>query len=876
MARATTSRRSAEPGPEPAAARADPLARYSARRDFGLTPEPRGTAARPLPVPGFVIQKHWAKRLHYDFRLELDGVLLSWAVPKGPSLDPAEKRLAMHVEDHPVDYGRFEGTIPPGQYGAGTVIVWDAGWWQPVGDARAGLAAGKLVFDLHGQKLAGRWELVRIRKPGDKQDPWLLFKKRDAWARPLAEYDVTAALHDSVVAQPPGPVPRPESPAPADPAAATPAAATDPASATDFAAPPGAKKARLPARLSPQLATLAKAPPSAGDWVCEIKFDGYRLLARIEHGDVRLFTRNGHDWSGRLPPLVDELRALGLDSAWLDGEAVVLNDEGVPDFNALQNAFDAKRPAAVVFYVFDAPYFGGYDLRALPLVARRALLKRVIGGHESAHLRYSADFPGDPASVLHSACAMKLEGVIAKRADAPYVSTRSETWLKLKCLRQQEFVIVGFTDRSDGSAQVGSLLLGYHDAEGRLRSAGSVGTGWSASTAAGLHRRLTALVSDEPAVDHAALKPGRWSRRVAGAEHWVKPRLVAEVGFAGWTPDGQVRHASFKSLREDKPPRTIVREDDTAVTPPPARTKAGARVAAVTVSNPGRVIDASTGLTKIDLVRYYESVAERMLPHLKARPVSLLRGPTGVGGELFFQKHDGTLGIPALRALDPALWPGHAGLLEVPSAEALVNAAQMNVIEFHTWNSTTRAIDRPDRMVFDLDPGEGLDWEQVKQAAELVRALLDELGLASWLKTSGGAGLHVVVPLAPQFDHEVVKGFSQAVVRHLARTIPSRFVAKSGPANRRGRLFVDYLRNGRGQTTAAAYSARARPGLGVSMPVAWDELPQLKSGAQWTIRNARDRLSFLMADPWAGYRQARQRLTAAMKRLGFRPPPRTD
>ena len=855
---------------------AKPLGKYTEKRNFGVTPEPSAEAtargAAPRGALGFVIQKHWATRLHYDFRLELDGVLLSWAVPKGPSFDPAEKRLAMHVEDHPVAYGSFEGTIPPKQYGAGKVIVWDNGWWAPVGDAQAGLAAGKLVFDLHGQKLAGRWELVRIRKPGEKQDPWILFKKKDAWARPLAEYDVISALPDSVVARPLGAVEERERRVAAMPAEPV-------ANGSGGLAAAGAKKAALPATLKPQLATLSKSVPADGNWLYEIKFDGYRLLARIERGRAKLFTRNGHDWSERMKPLVEDLEATGVQSAWLDGEIVVLGERGVPDFNALQKAFDVKRSADIVFCLFDVPYFEGYDLRAVPLAARRALLKALLDEKGTDRLRFSADFAGDGADILQSACNAGLEGVIAKRRDAPYVSARTESWLKLKCAQRQEFIVIGYTDRSDGRPEVGSLLLGYHDDQGVLRSAGSVGTGWDAATAADLYQRLKALKSTQPAVDPKRLQPGRWSRRHAVAEHWVTPRLVAEVSFGDWTPDGHIRHAVYQGLREDKPPGEITRERAAALPALGAATRPAvaaapkkARAAAVKVSNPQRVIDASTGITKIELVHYYESVAEWMLPHLKRRPVSLVRGPTGVGGELFFQKHDDKLSIPKLRELDAALWPGHAPLLEVPSAEALANAAQMNVIEFHTWNSTTRAIDQPDRIVFDLDPGEGVAWPQVQEGAALMRALLEELGLDCWLKTSGGKGLHVVVPVRPQFGYDTVKDFSQAVVQHLARTIPSRFVARSGPANRRGRIFVDYLRNGHGQTTAAAFSARARPGMGVSMPVGWDELPALKSGAQWSIRTARERLSFVQDDPWAGYWTSRQRLTAAMKRLGFEPP----
>ena len=844
------------------AAQTEPLQRYAAKRDFKVTPEPKGVRAKKAKALSFVVQKHWASRLHYDFRLELDGVLLSWAVPKGPSFDPKEKRMAIHVEDHPVSYGSFEGTIPPRQYGAGTVIVWDRGTWEPVGDAREGMAKGKLVFKLHGEKLAGLWELVRIAKPGDKQDPWMLFKKRDEWARPLVDYDVISALPDSVVEKPLGLLEQRE-PRASGTAAAPPAQAASPAEL------PGAVKAELPATLAPQLATLAKSVPSNGQWSYEVKFDGYRLLARIDKGRVRLYTRNGNDWTAKLKPLAAAVEGLSVRSGWLDGEIVVLNDDGTPNFNALQNAFDNARTDNIEYFLFDVPYLEGYDLRRVPLHARRALLRRLVDENGGGAVRFSADFHADPASMLQTARALKLEGIIAKRSDAPYVSDRTTTWLKLKCHERQEFVIGGFTDRSGSSAEVGALLLGYHDEHGTLKYAGNVGTGWNSASATELRKLLAKLEVGASPFEPGAVKPGRWSKRSPGNEHWVKPQAVAEVDFADWTPEGRIRHAVFRGLRTDKPASAVTRESAQAAPLPPA--PAGNRVGTVKVSNPDRIIDPSTGLKKLDLVRYYEGIAERMLPHLKARPVALVRGPSGISGELFFQKHDEKLSIPGLRELDPALWPGHPAMLEVPTADALVNAAQMNVIEFHTWNSTTKNIDRPDRIVFDLDPGEGVKWPQVQEAATLTRTLLTELGLESWLKTSGGKGLHVIVPLAPRFDYDTVKDFSQAVVQHLAKTIPSRFVAKSGAANRVGRIFVDYLRNGNGATTATAFSARARPALGVSMPVSWDQLPSLKGGSQWTIATAREYLSFEKADPWAQYWKSKQTLTRAMKTLGYAP-----
>ena len=843
--------------PPPSSRGQEPLGRYNAKRDFGATPEPAGKVRhrQAKQALAFVIQKHWASRLHYDFRLELDGVMVSWAVPKGPSYDPAVKQMAIHVEDHPVSYNEFEGDIPKGHYGAGTVIVWDRGTWEPVGDAREGLAKGKLVFKLHGQKLAGLWELVRISKPGArKQDQWLLLKKRgDAWARPIAEYDVITALPDSVVETPLGAIEERE------PRAVE--RLLPPAQGPDLSK---AVKARFPAALEPQLATLTASPPVTGDWLIENKFDGYRAVVKVVAGKAHILTRNGNDWTDKLQPLVKDIERIGIEQAWLDGEMVVMNDLGTPDFNRLQNAIDNARTKDIVLYLFDVPFLGGMDLREVPVRSRRQVLQELLKNQHSDRIRFSEELPTTPAAVLEAACQLGLEGVMLKEASSPYVSRRTDTWLKLKCQKRQEFVVVGFTDRTNAAGEVGALLLGYHDENGQLRSAGSVGTGWASAQGRELHERLTSLETRKPTVDPAQVEPGRWSKRARGAERWVRPEMVVEVAFGEWTPDGNIRHASFRGVRADKDAKAIRRERPTdlqAEVPVARKTSIGP---AVKISNPDRVIDPSTGRRKIDLVHYYESMAERILPHLHGRPVSLVRAPQGITGQLFFQKHS-DVKISGMAELDPGLWPGHESLLIVQTVDGLINAAQLNVVEFHTWNSTKRRIDQPDRMVFDLDPGEGVSWAHVQEAALLTRAMLNELGLKSWLKTSGGKGLHVVVPLTPKHEYEVVKDLSHAVVAHMAKTIPQRFVAKSGGSNRPGKIFIDYLRNGHGQTTASAFSARARPGLGVSMPVSWEQLPTLKSGAQWTIATAREYLSFEKTDPWHDYRSCRQTLTRALK-----------
>ena len=839
-----------------------PLARYNAKRDFKLTAEPAGVVPRkkassPKALQ-FVIQKHWASHLHYDFRLELDGVMVSWAVPKGPSYDPAMKQMAIHVEDHPVSYNTFEGEIPKGQYGGGMVIIWDCGTWTPVGDPRDGLAKGKLLFQMHGQKLAGQWELVRISKPGaKKQDQWILFKKRgDAWSRPIAEYDVIKALPDSVVDKPLGLIEEREPRA---------LAVREAASGPDLSK---AAKARFPASLEPQLATLTAAPPTSGSWIIENKFDGYRAMVKITAEKAQIFTRNGNDWTAKLKSLTAEIEAIGIEKAWLDGEMVVMNEQGIPDFNRLQNAFDHARTQDIVLYLFDVPVLGDMDLRKVPLRSRRMVLQQLLKGHASERIRFSEELPSTPSAVLTAACRLGLEGVMLKEANSPYVSRRSESWLKLKCQRRQEFVVVGFTDRTNSSQELGALLLGYYDDSSNLRSVGLVGTGWSSAQGRDLHEQLARLETKTPAVEPDETKPGRWSKRVRGTKRWVRPEMVVEVAFGEWTPDGNIRHATFRGVRTDKPARSITREQ--ACHPPPATAAPTKPKTSVKISNPERVIDPSTGLKKIDLIHFYESVADRILPHLRQRPVSLVRAPQGITGQLFFQKHSDAK-MSGLTDLDTSLWPGHDSLLSVDNVEGLINAAQLNVVEFHTWNSTTKRIDQPDRAIFDLDPGEGVTWAHVQEAAVLTRAMLEELGLQSWLKTSGGKGLHVVVPLAPQLDYEHVKDFSRAVVAHMAKTIPQRFVAKSGGSNRVGKIFIDYLRNGQGQTTAAAFSARARPGLGVSVPASWDQLPTLKSGAQWTITTTRDYLSFEKTDPWADYWKSKQTLAIARKRLKLTP-----
>ena len=842
------------------------LAAYRSKRDFKKTPEPhdphppKGKGAEAGKTLSFVVQKHHASHLHYDFRLELDGTLKSWAVPKGPCLDPAVKRMAVEVEDHPIAYGSFEGTIPPKQYGAGTVIVWDRGDWLPDGDiaaTRKALAVGKLKFELRGDKLRGHWTLVRMRGKGEKKAPWLLIKEHDGEARAIDDYDVLEAQPDSVLGKP--------------------------APAKASGKPQAEKKAKaekvvsLPETLSPQLATLAAEPPEeTADWLWELKFDGYRLLTRIDNGKVTCFTRNGHDWTEKLPELETALARLGMRSAWLDGEIVVHDEHSAPDFQALQNAFDHRSTATVVYWIFDLLFLDGEDLRELPVEERRARLAPFLGDDEAPRLRFSEAFDAPPRDLLASVGALGFEGLIGKRKGSIYSARRSPDWIKLKTQQRQEFVIGGFTAPKGSRTGFGALLLGVYP-EGKkggdLVYCGNVGTGFDGVNLADIKARLDKLATDRSPFGESGV-PGSVKAQ------WVKPQLIAEVSFGEWTRDGRIRHGVFKGLRSDKPTKQIVRERPQRLTTEPTMnssrpSKASAAPARTSsagcISNAERVIDAESGITKGELAAYYQQAAEIILPHLKGRPVSLVRAPDGVGGELFFQKHAKGTDMPGVKLLDPSLDPEHEPLLEIDSAEGLASASQMNVIELHTWNATASAIDRPDRMTFDLDPGEGVDWAHVQEAALLVRTLLQEVGLTGFLKTSGGKGLHVVVPIRRHYGWEAVKSFSHALVMHLATTIPDRFVAKSGPKNRVGKVFVDYLRNGFGATTASAWSVRSRPGLGVSVPVAWDELPGLKSGAHWHMRTALERLS-VGNEPWADWEKGRQGLAKPMKKIGFTAP----
>jgi bifunctional non-homologous end joining protein LigD len=902
------------------------LAKYHRKRNFTKTAEPKGdvkTKSRAKPRGGFsfVVQKHAASHLHFDFRLEFDGVLKSWAVPKGPSLDPGVKALAMEVEDHPVEYGSFEGTIPEGEYGGGTVMLWDRGTWEPLDDddpaaVRAALKKGHLKFTLHGERLTGGWTLQRIRiEKGRAQ--WLLIKRADDAARPGDKHGVQERETTSI-----------ESSRTMDEIAAgnrewtkkgartkkTPRAKTSAKQKTprakraktkkrDAGEIDGAKRGSVPKDFSPQLATLSATVPDGDEWLHEMKFDGYRIVAHKIGAErngrgVRLMTRNGNDWTHEFPRLaaaVAELPFVGV----LDGELCAVDERGVTHFQKLQNAIREGHEAELVYYVFDLPFCDGFDLRGATLADRKAMLAELLAaaGTSAGPIRLSEHIVGRGPEVFASAGKNGLEGVVSKRADSRYESTRSAAWLKTKCHGRQEFVVGGYTPPSGARHGFGSLLLGYYDAKGVLQYSGKVGTGFDDKMLVDLKRRMDKL--------KAAAMPFAAVPRAIEREQptWLKPKLVAEVEFTEWTSDGALRHPSFQGLREDKPASDVVRERTVReklarrkgkgttmaiksarhatkkpakrrkVTERPAKPQAArsasaakkgdavAEVAGVRVTHPDRVLFADEQLTKRDIAEYYEAVAEWIVPHIADRPLTLVRCPDGEGGTCFFQKH-WTESLP--EAVGKVIVPMKSGkerYVTVDDLAGLVGLVQMSVLELHPWGAKNDELEHPDQIIFDLDPGPGLAWPAVVQAAQDIRALLKELKLEAFVRTSGGKGLHVVVPIARKSTWDEAAGFAHHIALGLAEHEPKRFVANMRKELRKGKIFVDYLRNQRSSTSVASYSTRNRPGAPVAVPVSWRELPKLKGPAQFTVKNVPARLAKLKRDPWDGFFTTKQTLT---------------
>lgn len=836
---------------------------YAEKRDFKRTPEPAGTGAgrataRADRKLAYVVQKHDASRLHYDFRLEHDGVLLSWAVPKGPSLDPKDKRLAVHVEDHPLDYARFEGEIPAGNYGAGTVEIWDRGHWFPRGNAAEGLASGDLKFRLEGERYNGNFVLVRMKpRPKEHAENWLLIKERDdppaADARPEKRTDVKDEVASLGHPAPPK-AGRSRRPAGIRPRAMA-GTAEDASDRED-----GGATGERDTRYAPQLATLVDTPPEGPEWITEIKYDGYRLIAVRDGDEVRLLTRNGLDWTHRLPSLASAVASLASERVVLDGELVAIDPDGATSFGSLQAALSDQRDEALVFMAFDLLGEAGEDTRALPLSERKARLERICPaarGKTLPLIRFSAHLEADAAAVSREACRLGLEGVVCKRLDRPYRAGRSRDWVKVKCDHRDELIVLGWTRPKGARTGLGALHLGAYDDQGRLSYAGGCGTGFSTETLESLASRLKPLAAKRPPDLVAAEKPPT-------GLNWVEPVLVAQIGHAGFTESGMLRHARFLGLREDKPASEVRRSD--AEPAPPAEAEAKARVdrpaarpakSGPRLTHPDR--ELWPGITKQDLADYWAAVADHALPGIAERPLALLRCPEGIEGETFFQKH-------AMRGNPPSIREGEtdgAPWLAIADADGLASLAQLSAIELHAWGSSLAAPDKPDRLVFDLDPDPSVGFADVIEAARDIAHGLEAVGLEPFIRTSGGKGLHLVVPLVPEAGWDEARAWSRAFAIALERAEPKRFIASSTRKNvRSGKILIDWLRNGLGSTAIASFSPRARPGATVATPLAWREVGSRLDPSAYTLKTVPARLARQRRDPWDGFTDAAARLPA--------------
>jgi bifunctional non-homologous end joining protein LigD len=828
--------------------RSDPLERYRGKRDFAVTSEPK-SSMEVERGSGFVVQKHAARQLHYDLRLELDGVLLSWAVPQGPSLVTTDKRLAVRTEDHPLKYLDFEGVIPKGEYGGGTMIVWDRGIWTPAHEALKSLAKGHLEFELHGQRLRGRWHLVRMKpRPREKSESWLLIKAADEYARPpsspdILEEEITSVLSGRSNADLNTPdAMREDHKRRADIAAAR------RIKLPELLKLKGARKGLLRLFVEPSLASSTDRPPKGARWQHEIKFDGYRTQVRIDGDEVRFLTRKGLDWTERFASVAGALSELSLGSAILDGEIVVEDSAGISSFSELVGDLKAGRQDRFRYYAFDLLYLDGVDLTNAELADRKEILASIFAASPQAgKLALSEHFTIEGDIFFEHVSRLGLEGMISKRRDAPYRSGRNKDWLKSRCVLSQEFVVVGYVPSTTARRLVGSLVLGFYEAA-KLVLAGRAGSGFTQEDAKALFAALEQTQTQASPLDR---KPPAEAEK---GVRWVEPRLIAQVDYHGWTSDGLLWHATFRGLRDDKDVREIVREDRKAAVEQTRRP-----IAALT--HPERLLWPDDGVTKQGLADYYMGSAEWVMPHLVGRPLSLVRCPNGVAADCFFAKHAWAGLSGAVRRVSTGK---EAPALAIDGLEGLLSLVQGNVLEIHPWGSKLSDLERPDRLIFDLDPGEEVAWGGVIEAAQEVRArLLSAFKLESFVKTTGGKGLHVVVPMNPSMEWESAKALCKGVADAMAADSPRRYVAHMAKEARRARVFVDYLRNGRGATAVAAYSTRARPGAAISTPLDWSELTEAVKSDHFRLGNIGRRLANLRRDPWEGFFELRQTASSA-------------
>ena len=832
--------------------RSNSLSEYNAKRDFAKTPEPSGRTQSSESGNLFIVQKHDATRLHWDLRLEVDGVLKSWAVTKGPSPDPDIKRLAVRTEDHPMSYAEFEGTIPRGEYGGGTVMLWDRGTWSPIkGKSARDLEKGHLHFTLEGERMKGEWLLIKLKqKPGEKRENWLLRKLQDKHAEkgdPLIERALTSVLTGRSMAE-----------IAADKAGEYSLAGKkddaffaqmEKASSrnTKKVKPQKRSAAPLPKFRKPQLATLVDDVPAGNGWMHEIKFDGYRAMVAAKGNMVRIYTRNGKDWTDKFGPLVEAIAALNLPACLIDGEIVATDAEGNPDFSTLQRVLKRGHGAqgkddALQFHAFDLVELAGEDLKALPNIERKERLEAMLSTAEPPI--FLADHViGAGEKLFEAMCAARQEGIISKKMDAPYRHARSKAWVKVKCTLRQEFVIVGWKKSSAKGRPFASLLMAQHEG-GKLVYKGNVGTGFAGDDFDELGPKLDRLERKTPAVEV--------DKSSARGVTWVTPKLVAEVAFAELTADGNIRHGSYLGLRGDKPAK--------AVKPEKVARAPGAEKG-VEISSRDRVVFPDSGQTKGDLADYYAAVADIMLPFAGHRPISLVRCPQGRARKCFFQKHDsGAFGEAVHPVPIREKGGGTEDYLYVEDARGILQCVQMGTIEFHAWASRSDAVEKPDRMIFDLDPDEGLDFEEVKQAARDIRDRLADLGLTSFAMLSGGKGVHVIVPLMPGHTWDVHKDFARRFAEALSLAEPERFTATISKAKRKGRIFIDWLRNQRGSTAVVPYSARARSGAPVAVPIAWNELKSMEDAKPFGISDATKLISRSSSKSLTGWGFAAQYL----------------
>lgn len=861
---------------------------YNQKRDFTKTHEPAGKKTRKAGF-SYLVQKHAASHLHYDFRLELDGVLKSWAVPKGPSLDPVVKRLAVEVEDHPVDYGDFEGTIPQREYGGGTVMLWDKGVWEPLSDPHAGLQKGRLEFDLQGEKLKGRWLLIRTARKVSKPQ-WLLIKRTDD--------DSHAGTDDKILYDAPKSVltgrsmeeiaegkkaKRLKAPKPSVQSSVKIVAgkATPETSLVLIEQ----KTAKFPSFIKPELATLVDDVPEGDDWIHEIKFDGYRMQCHVQNGRVTIYSRNGNDWTSKLPELKAALKDLPVKNIILDGELVSVNDDGTTNFQSLQNAFRDRRTQFLSIYFFDALHLNGKSLLGCTLMDRKASLEALLRNVDrSGPLQYSKHIVGQGSTYAEKAKKLGLEGIICKRADSPYRSARRNDWLKVKVVHKEEFVIGGFTAPAGSRVGLGALLVGYHDKEKRLLYAGKVGTGFDEKTLKVLQKKLEKLSQRSNPFD---LKVS--NARPSPKATWVKPELVAQIRYGSITRDKVLRHAVFEGLREDKPANDVVLDQPmpveraikignktvshqrktrtTTVRTLGKTAKSSDKFEGIRLTSQDKVLYPNTGITKLDLAAYYHDMSEWILPHVKKRPLVLVRCPEGLGESCFYQKHPGSGTPKEVRLISIQEKDEEDNYAVVDNIRGLTSLAQVGALELHAWGSTESNLDKPDRLIFDLDPDPGVEWKLVVNGARQIRKLLDQLKLQSYVKTTGGKGLHVVVPIDRRNTWGEAKLFSRLIAQFIESDEPDRYVVSMSKAARKGKIFIDYLRNDRGSTSVVPYSPRAREGAPVSTPLAWDELSVRIRSDKFNLENIRSRMSKLTSDPWKEIHSTRQSIGAALKQL---------